>query len=268
MLNGSELPAAFAYVSPDDHLRLRVRNSAAACIVAIEGRLAARDGTVIPFADTLAPAVDRSASTKLVRLAEGLLINVSVRALSGAPRRGQTFVVVELVRGFTGDVIPLGVLVQGYVSDTTRRQWPGSLLEDSTDGRGWMRSIASADPAAGAEFSETVPTAARWRFHSLYATLVTDATAANRYPTLVFDDGANIVQRSVVASPTPASSTFMYTFAPYGSPMGTGSTSFAGVIPGDVNLPAAYRIRSITTGMVVGDNWGPPQLLVEEWIEP
>lgn len=268
MLTALELAATAAYLTDDDHLRLRVRNSAAGVTVAIEGRYALPDGTVIPFGDVIVPATDRSASMKLIRMTKGLLLTVSVRASAGAPRRGQTFVTVELVRGFTGDVQPLGVLIQGYVSDTTRRQWPGSLLEDSTDGRGVVRNVAGADPAAAAEATITVPTAARWRLIAFTVTLVTDANAANREPILVIDDGATVAAAASPAAVQAASLTRRHTFGPASVVNAAGALAQQGATPHDVLLPAGYRLSTVTANLQAGDNYGVPQAFVEEWIEP
>jgi hypothetical protein len=38
-------------------------------------------------------------------------------------------------------------------------------------------------------------------------------------------------------------------------------------IPPDIILSDGDRIRTQTTGIVAGDDWGAPQILVEEWIE-
>lgn len=262
------LPSAFGYIGREDNLRLRVRNSATGAIVAIEGRVLNGDGIAIPFADTLAPATDRSASTKLVRVGEGMLLNVSVRALAGSPRRGQTYVLVELVRGFTGDVIPLGVLIQGYVSEPSRRQWPGSLLDDATDGRGVSRTILGTDPAAGVEISETVPTAARWRLVALTATLLTDATVANRTPAILIDDGTNTVYQSGYNGSIAASGGAQISWGHGVGAFGSTSNGAIAPLPTELMLTPGYRIRSTTIALQAGDNWGAPRYTIEEWIEP
>jgi hypothetical protein len=88
------------------------------------------------------------------------------------------------------------VLLQGYVTDTSRLSFPGSPIRSSIEGPGVLRSITGTNPAANAEISETVPTNARWRVHAIRFTLVTDANVANREVALTLDDGAAVFARS------------------------------------------------------------------------
>ena len=47
------------------------------------------------------------------------------------------------------------------------------------------------------EWSETVPTGARWQLLALMVTLATDANVANRFPALAIDDGALVVFQAI-----------------------------------------------------------------------
>lgn len=255
------------YFTGSDHLRLRVLNGGAGVTVQLSGRFISWDGVPVPFTDDLTPTTDRVASTRISQLGAGWLLNASVRVVAGAPRRGQTYVVVEIVRGFTGDVLPLGVVIQGYVSESSRLAWPGGLLADSIDGRGTLRSIAVADPAAGAEWSETVPTNARWVLYSVRATLTTDATVANRVPTVVIDDGANELARVASTAVQAASLVRPYSFGAFGVGIDQGASGVTVPAPFPLPLQGGWRVRSLTGAIVAGDDWSVPRLLVEEWVE-
>lgn len=255
------------FLTGEDHLRLRSLNSAAGVTLAIEGRILRSDGVLSMLRDSHVPATDRSATTKLFRLTEGWLVDLQVRAVAGTPRRGQCFVVVELVRGFTGDVQPITTLIQGYICDTSNRAWPGSPLELSTEGPGNLRSIAGTDQAANVDISETVPTNARWRIVSIDATLVADATVANRQVAMIIDDGTTQLMRTLASVAQTASQTVVYCFAEFGV-----FTAVAGLIipvplPTGLILLQGWRITTFTVLRQAGDNWGAPRLAVEEWIE-
>lgn len=133
------------------------------------------------------------------------------------------------------------------------------------DGPGTIRSITGTDPAAGAEISETVPADARWRLMGVGLTLVTDATAANREVRLVIDDGTTIIAEIPAGVTQVASETRRYSFGA-GFPRGAGAQSLNVIAPlPPVVLGAGYRVRTLTTNLQAGDNYGAPQLLVEEW---
>jgi hypothetical protein len=255
------------FLTGEESLRVRSFNSAAGVTLALEGRLLQPTGEIVPVSGPMATTADRTIQTATHALGAGWLLHVSVRASAGSPRVGQCYVVVEIVRGQTGAFQTLGAILEGYVTDTTPLVWPGTLCQSSADGPGVIRSIAGSDPAAGAEFSETVPTNARWRLLGVDVPLVTDATAANREAVLTIDDGAAVVAEIAAGTAQAASLTRRYSFArgvQRGGP--AASTIINAPIP-DAMLMGGYRVRSVTTNLQAGDNYGAPQLWVEEWIE-
>jgi hypothetical protein len=255
------------YLTGEESLRLRSFNSAAGVTLALEGRLLRPDGSCDPMSSPHQPTTDRSAVVTVHSLGPGWIQHVSVRASAGSPRVGECFVVVELVRGQAGAMQPLGVILQGYVTDTSGLAWPGASALSSAAGPGVIRSIAGADPAAGAEFSETVPTNARWRLLGVDVALVTDATAANRTQRLIIDDGATIVAEITPAVAQTATLTWRYSYARnVQRGVDPGGTLINAPLP-DAWLMGGYRVRSATTNLQAGDNYGAPQLWVEEWIE-
>ena len=263
----AKLSTSSFFFDGQDRLRLRTFGSLAGVILAVEGRLLGADGRLQAFAETHTPASDRTVATSLYHLVEGFLLNVSLRASTGAPRVGQVFAILEVVRGIGATVQPLAVIFQGYVTDTSTVGWPGSPLRASIDGLGVIRSIIGTNPAAGAEVSETVPTNARWRLRSLAASFVTSATAASRYPSLIFDDGATNFYVSDPPELQLASTTSTWQAFPGSARL----VAVSGVRQWNAGVPiclqGGFRLRTATTNLQAGDDWGAPTLLVEEWIE-
>jgi hypothetical protein len=126
--------------------------------------------------------------------------------------------------------------------------------------------VTGADPAAGQEFSVTVPTGEVWEVLSLEATLVTNATAASRYVQIIIDNGTTEFAR--VGSPVAqaASQTILYTASPLVGAMPSSAPSNAMVmnLPVQLLLPG-YRVRSVTASLQTGDNWGAPVLYVVKY---
>jgi len=213
------------------------------------------------------PNTDRTAASSDYPLGCGWLKSITAIASSGSPVYAHVFIRVDLVRGKGAGATVLQTLMQGPVSALTRRAWPGSPISASIEGPGAIRSITGTDPAANVEISETVPTGARWRPLSWRATLVTDANVANRVVDLIVDDGTNvIVQRSAI-SVQAASSTFAYIAAQGGDLGSSGNNQILIPWPAGLWLPAGFRIRTSTLNRQATDNWGAPQMLVEESLE-
>jgi hypothetical protein len=260
-------PSAW-YFRGADALRLTSFNAAAGVVLALEGRFLTVEGEIKPFRFAHTPNTDRTTKSDIFLMGAGWLLDVQVRASAGTPRVGQCFVVVEVVRGLTSVAEALGVLVQGYVTDSQRRGWPGTLVENTLASRGVVRSITGTDPAANVEISETVPTGARWKLRGVLFTLVTDANVANREVALTIDDGATVVARIPSGFTQTATLTTLYSLFVLAPRNAVAQDTTKNAPLPDLDLQGGYRIRTVTTARQVTDNFGPPQLLVEEWIEP
>lgn len=257
------------YLTGEDVLKVTVFNAAAGVTVKVSGRFQSADGgRPSPFVSTLVPATDRTASTLIVPLAEGWLLNAQAIVSGGAPLTGQTFAILSLARGVTTNAEDLFTLVAGTITAKQRLSYPGSAVANTLDGGGALRSIAGATPGAGAEISETVPTGARWELLTFQATLVTSAAAANRVPQLTIDDGTTVIFRvgaalNQAASLTQRRSWFQGAPAPYLD----NASNVPMPLPSNVRLGAAFRIKTVTAAIDVADQYSAVQYLVREWIE-
>jgi len=260
-------PPSPLYITRNDNLNVFVWNSLAGLTVRVRARVLLEDGTVVPHEFAYIPSSNRVQNSFSENLTEGFLLDVSAVAFVGEPRRGQAFIRVFIAQG-DPDLFEFSqVLLSGYLTPETALAWPPGVLGYTVEGCGALRSIAGADPAAGVEISETVPTGARWKLWGFTFTLVTDATVANRIVDLVLDDGANIYYRAQVPTAQVASQTVIYSAAPQG--VAQGVTNLRGLLPLPIPclLFQGHRIRTVTQGIVAGDNFGAPRYLVEEWIE-
>lgn len=261
-------PPAALYLAPEDNIEITSRNSLAGVTLAAQGRFLGTDGRLQPFRFDHTPTSNRAQVVTAHRLGEGFLLNLFMIITAGTPRRGQTFGRVLTMQGLETVRYETGVLLQGYIATDNHLAYPLSPQEHSLSGPGMLRSITGTNPAAGVEISETVPTAARWRLASMRAQLVTDATVASRRPQLIVDDGTTELFR-VIPNVTQAASTtknwqFLDSFPSTGFDL---NDAFSNLPPG-LFVFAGWRIRTSTIDLAAGDNWGAPQLLVEEWIEP
>lgn len=141
-------------------------------------------------------------------------------------------------------------------------------LEDSIpNDQGFVRSVLGTDPAAGAEVSETVPTNARWKLHSIIASLVTDGTVANRNVNWIIDDGTTTLYTSNDNTNHAATTTASHILSENQTRGTIGTIYNSPMNPVGLVLFQGWRIRTSTTNLQAGDNWAAPQIFVEEWIE-
>ena len=216
-----------------------------------------------PFDFTHTTNSDRSLKQEYFNL-DGIPLTAMAVAWTTPVRNGRCFVNMFLYAGG----LRLFGLGSGYLSDGYQVSWPPAKHSPMGSGPGYLRSVAGTDPAAGAEISETVPTNARWRLRGLIVQFVTDATVANRYVTLTFDDGATPLQRIGANTAQAASTTQNYTGVCGGGVLGdTGNYSVLLPLPVNLMLFKGWRISTATLNLQAGDNFGAPQLLVEEWLE-
>jgi hypothetical protein len=256
------------YFTGSEALRITSLNSVTGVTLTLVGRFLPCDQLKpVDVSKDHTPNTDRTAATSDLPMGEGWLQSLTVIASGGSTVIGATFVRVDVVRGSGGSATIVATLLQGFVTAAQRLAWPGSLLEHTIAGVGRLRVVSGSDPAAGAEISETVPTGARWRLLSWRASLVTDATVANRVMSLLIDDGSLTLWQSATPTAHTASLSVSYIFG-----LGATSANQQGVMllstpAAPLVLPAGYRIRTTTSNLQAGDNWGSPVMFVEEWLE-
>lgn len=138
-------------------------------------------------------------------------------------------------------------------------------LRTYSPGSGEPTVLIGTDPAAGAEISQTVPAGVVWRLTSIRFALTTDATVANRLPVLTFDDGTNVYFTSLANAAQAASLGVNYEASASGISVSvSGQQQMILPVQGIVMLPG-WRVRTVTTAIVAGDNYGAPALYFETY---
>lgn len=259
-------PGSF-YMTGEDALQLSGWNVGAGNRLIVAGRFLGLDGFPRSFEHDLPLTSNRVVASVVRQFGQGCLLNLTVRLSGVTAAYGATFARAQVVRGVDGSGRVIGTLCAGYVTSEQPIAFPGGFVRSMLEGPGNIRSIAGSNPAAGVEVSETVPTGARWRLIALAAQLVTDATAANRLPRLLIDDGASVYYQSDPAAAQTAATTVNHVAGAAVQRSAVVSSTASWALPNDLRLSAGHRIRTSTASLQAGDNWDIPQLLVEEWLE-
>lgn len=264
-------PFQFA-LSGSENLRVRSANSLAGAVIALQGRILLDDGTIHPIVFSHTPNSDRSLKTQDFALGTGTLLTLTVFVSTGAPLRGQTFVQVQVIQGFGGATIALGTLLQGYVTSFQQLAWPGSPIEDSLSGRGWLTIVTPANPPGGSGLTVTAPTGVRWRLQSVDCRLDTDATAVTRQPFIETISGGTVLAHIPPSSYAPPSYVTFFSWVASGNTGNVNQTAPNIRINGAGLGPEIY-VRGgdsvVLTGLLLqaGDQFSLVALTVEEWLE-
>lgn len=256
------------YVTGEDGLRITCTSSVAGDVV-VRVRFLPINSRIIQVNEFHCdPPADRTPYSDDYTLGEGYVLNLEAFAESGAPRIGQTFVRVQLVRGADEAAKTWGTFCQGYVTEEQSLAWPGSPIASSVEGGGYIRNIIGTNPAAGSEVSEVVPTGARWKLRAFGVGFTTSATVANRRPRLALGlaGGPNVICPALFY--ISASSAVIYYWAanlPFTANLGP--LSHSAPVSIDVVLLAGEAITTSTENFQAGDDYGVTVYQVEEWLE-
>lgn len=125
----------------------------------------------------------------------------------------------------------------------------------------WRRSrtvVSVASPAAGADWSTTIPAGHLYQLLAIRAILTTSAAVANRAARLILGDGTSTYASIPAPAVQAASLAVSYTWAA-GAPGVSVDLAQLGYLP-DLVLPPAWTIGTSTRLIDVADAWTAIQL--------
>ena len=189
-------------------------------------------------------------------------IMVSVTDPSRTVDQGENFITLILL--VNGD--PLFELTSGQVYAERGISYPANNGKDTRPGGGFVVSVDSADPAAGAELQLEVPTGQIWHPISINFTLVAGAAAASRRVHLVF----NLLNSGQINCFSDIdqliSESRVYSCAAFPTlPDRLDDNDILLPIPGNLFLLGGTTIDTVTTALNALDNFGVMTVLTERW---
>lgn len=262
-------PRGELFITGEDNLRVTIVNALVGVVVTIAGRVYDPvAGVIIPFHRTITPASNRTATTAVIPLGSGFVLDLTAYASTGAPLSGQTYVVLTLVRGLSGPLVQLAMLAGDYITSVQALCWPGSSPKSSIVGEPYVRAISGTTPGAGVEITETCPTGARWCVVSFLAGFVASAAGVDRQMILQHHSSAIVRAESVAIKGVPPSGSGNLTWAPGLTDIADASgTHFSSAWIADNRLIAGDTLKTSTNNIQPGDQWTAPFYVVREWLE-
>lgn len=263
-------PPSLLYVDVDDQLIIQAASSSASEVVTVNIRLLLPNGRLEDMQFVVRPLSTRAVLRTSFPLAQGYILSASAVA-AAAITRGQTFLRIALQRSASGVGNPAQMIFADYVTTQATSAYPNGRVLSPTEGPGLITTITVTSPAAGADWSQAVPTNARWRVRSWNATLNTSAVAANRQIKAVVSGSAGFVWDSCAIVNVVASGTYIVSaggIVPYAciDPL----TIMLGLPPDLIitgTAAIAQQLLTLTSNLQVADQWGAIRILVEEWLD-
>jgi hypothetical protein len=259
-------PPSQYYVTRDDVLQLTVATPIVATDVQLSLRFMSAQGEILPrFEEFTVQPTGATPAVLKFQNAEGYLVSASI--LTPDAPRGQCFVSLAIRRGGgTADKTFGDVLIQGYPGAVGGIAYPQTPNESALAGRGRMRSIVVTVPAAGADFTVTVPAGVQWILRALTGTLTTAIAVVNRQASVeVTDATPHVLLRSASSVLQVASLADVYSWFAGGAADTAAPVLNAG-LPEEFRCLAGWIIKSVTAGIQAADQWTAITLTVEEFI--
>jgi hypothetical protein len=203
---------------------------------------------------------------KSVNLNEGYLLSITAFA-GNATLRGQTFARAYIIRGGPNKTFSAYMLFMDYPTILAGVGFPGGRQLHPTEGPGWIRGVTVGNPAAGADFILQAGPAQRWRLISLQATLTVANSGAARPVEFTVLSTGNQTARMATNVAAPINGAARVNFSNSGTPSTAVATDIYAQMPAGLILGPGDTVQSLTTNIVVGDQWSAISALVEEWIE-
>jgi hypothetical protein len=178
-------------------------------------RIMLEDGRIIMSDLFLSSDNTRAFITASERAPRGWIISMTHTFITMAINRGEEFVQAGVFTGgttFWDHVTAL--LISNYGEWDNALVWPGSPIVSQDDRPGFMVNETIANPAAGANFTHSVPNGSEQKLHACSFLFTTDATVATRLVTMSLQDSVNnILVFSAPVAPQTASLAISYSFA-------------------------------------------------------
>lgn len=259
-------PFAALYVTQSDVLLLKVSSPGVSSTVNVSLRMQTPAGDIVPaFYSFTFSTAGATPAQQVIEAFEGFLLSATIET-PGAPY-GQVYVQLGIARGRgSGDQTAGQLLVSGYPGASFAIGFPQTPAGGPLTGAGQTAASTVANPAAGADWTYTVPAGLQQTLISVRAVLTTSAAVANRFPVLRITSptGQILADVSALAAET-ASSTVTYVWMA-GAPANNVNNVQQMSLPSGLRLLGSSTIQTITSGIQAGDQWSAISVTYTQFI--
>jgi hypothetical protein len=260
-------PPGALYLTVDDNITVNVLNPSQVVTVNISLRILLPGGDVVPILYQYPNlAANSTATTRMIAGVEGFLLSATVDA--PGITRGSAYVVASVKRGrgaldqTSGDLI-----CEGYPGGLYLLSYPPPTRDGPETGAGLTRSVTVANPAAGADWSVTVPVGVQWVLQRVRAVLTTAAAGGNRTPDLqILDAAGNMVLEAPGGANQGGGNTESWTWSTGATTTATAGASNMVNLPTNIRLLPNWVVKVVTANLAAGDQWSSIVLSIVEFV--
>lgn len=189
-----------------------------------------------------------------VSVDSGYLLGVNVSFVAGALTSVEGYCNISLRRTEVGTAGPYILLTNGYVGIANQLSWPETPPMRPYEIEGIPVVVTVANPAAGANWTYTIPDGTDFLCKAIRFRLVTDANVAARRARIEFRQSTTIIHQAVCSNTQAASLTYDYNIAMDGAAEVLSATYINRSMP-DIRLKDSDTIRVQTDSIQVGDQF-------------
>jgi hypothetical protein len=263
-------PPSLLYIQRDDVLVLQAATSQAGEVVNFNVRILQPNGRVEETQIVLRPASTRVVLTQTQVVSEGYLLSLAAQSTASFTR-GQTFARASISRAIFGGTQAAQVIFADYVTAFISSGYPNGRILAPSEGPGYVYGVTISQPAAGSDWSVSVPVNARWRLRAWGAIFTTSAVVANRIVGATISGSAGNFWRASAVANAVASNPYRVTAGGIVAYVGLDTLTLTLPLPPDMMLagPVAigHQFGSVTVNIQAADQWSNINALVEEWID-
>jgi hypothetical protein len=261
-------PPTALYVTQDDLIRLTVWADVQLTQVALTLRLLEPNGEIHQLVWNFNCQINTIPNFFQRNLSEGFVLDATLVTTTSGTHRGQCFARLSVLRGVGTGLIHHGVLFQDYLMTGCFLQFPGGQVKGSVEGQGAIVNTQIANPAAGVDWSYTVPLQHRARIMAIRAVLQTSATVATRSPLMqLLDLSSNVLLTIEPAAAQAASLLLAYNYAPGMPSLAVVANNMKCPFPENMILTGGQKVAPTTLSIQAGDQWSNIWITVEQWWE-
>lgn len=254
------------YVMNGDFLSLNATSTDASATLQFNGRLMRVDGEVVPINATMRITGTGNQTPVMVPLTDGWIIGFIVFVSAGTITDGEIVASVEVVQGSGTGATRVIALASGEITNT-RSLGLGAFLAISSIAATATPSpavVTVANPAAGAQWTATVPAATVWTVLAIYAECTFSVAVPTRNVSLTVAMSARTVTRAIGLNGWNSTGPGFFVWAPGINKdiqiLAAGAVSYEG-LPA-LQLIAGSTITSVVENFDVADQWANISLLV------
>jgi hypothetical protein len=249
----SQLPGSAIPLTDQSFLRVAAYNSVLGADIYIDALVARNDLSLVRFNKTFVPGNARNNQVDFTKLGPGWLISLTARLRTIPVNRGQLWVNVAVEQGTALTGFINYPLFSDYLTSFHQLGWPPGQFKQSTEGRGYFTHTTGVDPAAGAEYTFTLPGNVMWRLHSVRCLFTADANVANRELYLQHTDGTDELWNSITATPIRANEAYVVNWVQGSAASLQSSSDLQIPMPVDIVSRFGYKFSINVNAVQVGD---------------